>query len=313
MDGQLAPSRRSALVSVGSFALVSAVGMLDARAASAAAPAKAATEEPLTDVQQAAAEIKALIKKSPDKGPTLVRLAWHSSGTYDEVSRDGGSGPGTIRFKEELAHGANAGLAAAIGWLEPIKRNHAKISYADLFTLAGVVAIKQMGGPTIPWKSGRTDGPVTKVTPDGRLPAADKGSDLKTADGLREVFGRMGFGDKDIVALSGAHALGRCHPDASGYSGPWTPTPTLLTTAYFSLLLNTKWTSKKWDGPFQYEDPSGKLMMLPSDLVLVKDAKFKKYVELYAKDAKAFYADFSKAYARLLELGTQGLTPTVYV
>ena len=39
------------------------------------------------------------------QGPTLVRLAWHSSGTYDKVSKTGGSGPGTMRFKEELAHG----------------------------------------------------------------------------------------------------------------------------------------------------------------------------------------------------------------
>ena len=39
------------------------------------------------------------------QGPTLVRLSWHSSGTYDRMSKTGGSGQGTIRFKEELAHG----------------------------------------------------------------------------------------------------------------------------------------------------------------------------------------------------------------
>ena len=38
--------------------------------------------------------------------------AWHSSGTYDKMSKDGGSGGGTIRFKEELAHGGNAGLGS---------------------------------------------------------------------------------------------------------------------------------------------------------------------------------------------------------
>ena len=41
-------------------------------------------------------------------------------------------------------------------------------------------------------------------------------------------------------------------------------------------LLNTKWTKKKWAGPLQYEDPSGKLMMLPTDMALVWDKKFKK-------------------------------------
>jgi cytochrome c peroxidase len=47
------------------------------------------------------------------------------------------------------------------------------------------------------------------VTPDGRLPEADKGNPMATAAGLRTVFNRMGFNDQEIVALSGAHALGR--------------------------------------------------------------------------------------------------------
>ena len=59
-------------------------------------------------------EIKELINLNPAKGPTLVRLAWHSSGTYSKMLQDGGSSKGTIRFKEELAHGANAGLDTAI-------------------------------------------------------------------------------------------------------------------------------------------------------------------------------------------------------
>lgn len=57
----------------------------------------------------------------------------------------------------------------------------------------------------------------TTSPPDGRLPNADMGSDAATAQHLRDVFYRMGFDDRDIVALSGAHALGRCHEDASGY------------------------------------------------------------------------------------------------
>ena len=57
-----------------------------------------------------------------------------------------------------------------------------------------------------------------------------------SASHLREIFGRMGFNDQEIVALSGAHALGRCHATASGYVGPWTPTPTTFNNLYFSLL-----------------------------------------------------------------------------
>ena len=56
----------------------------------------------------------------------------------------------------------------------------------------------------------------------------DAGSPPKTAEAIRKVFNRMGFNDQEIVALSGAHALGRCHADASGYVGPWTGTPTIF-------------------------------------------------------------------------------------
>lgn len=72
-----------------------------------------------------------------------------------------------------------------------------------------------MGGPVIPWSSGRVDAlDPSAVTPDGRLPNADsgpKGSDPSDAAHVRAVFDRMGFNDQEIVALSGAHALGRCH------------------------------------------------------------------------------------------------------
>lgn len=47
--------------------------------------------------------------------------------------------------------------------------------------------------------------------------------------------------EQEIVALSGAHALGRCHPDRSGYSGPWTTSPITFSNQYFVLLMDEKW------------------------------------------------------------------------
>ena len=132
---------------------------------------------------------------------------------------------------------------------------------------------------------------------------------MKTATHLREIFGRMGFNDQEIVALAGAHALGRCHADASGYVGPWTPTPTTFNNLYFSLLVNLKWVPNVVNEHAQFKDPSGKLMMLPSDIVLIEDAKFRKYVDIYAKDQKKFFDDFAKAFQKLEELGTSGLYP----
>jgi cytochrome c peroxidase len=87
---------------------------------------------------------------------------------------------------------------------------------------------------------------MAACTPDGRLPDASK-----TQKHLRDIFYRMGFNDQEIVALSGAHALGRCHTDRSGYTGPWTFSPTVLTNDYFRLLSEEKWQWKKWNGPAQ--------------------------------------------------------------
>lgn len=231
--------------------------------------------------------------------PVLLRLAWHSSGTYDVESNTGGSNGATMRFEPESSHGANAGLAVARDFLEPIKQQFPWISHGDLWTLAGVCAIQEMQGPVVPWRPGRNDQGATQCTPDGRLPDAAQGSDH-----VRAIFGRMGLNDQEIVALCGAHALGRCHRDRSGFDGPWTFSPTVLTNDYFRLLVDEKWRWKKWDGPAQYEDAGTKsLMMLPTDIALVEDKVFKEYVKSYAADNEVFFKDFSDAIVKLFELG----------
>lgn len=114
----------------------------------------------------------------------------------------------------------------------------------------------------------------------------------------------MGFNDQEIVALSGAHALGRCHSDRSGFDGPWTHSPNSMTNEYYNLLLNEKWQYKKWKGPIQFEDKSTKsLMMLTTDMALTTDKGFRPHVERYAKSEEEFFKDFSAVYAKLLELG----------
>ena len=97
-----------------------------------------------------------------------------------------------------------------------------------------------MQGPTIPWRPGRTDRDVAMCTPDGRLPDG-----AKEQSHLRAIFGRMGFDDREIVALSGAHALGRCHTDRSGFDGPWSFSPTVMSNDYYRLLLGEKWNFRK--------------------------------------------------------------------
>ncbi|KAI0001272.1 cytochrome c peroxidase [Russula compacta] len=232
-------------------------------------------------------------------GPVLLRLAWHSSGTYDKETNTGGSNYATMRFEPESLHEANNGLNVARGLVEEIKKEFDWISYGDLWTLAGVAAVQEMGGPKVPWRPGRIDGFAKDATPDGRLPDA-----AQAQDHIRAIFYRMGLNDQEIVALIGAHALGRCHPDRSGFEGPWTFSPTTFTNDFFKLLLSEKWVWRKWGGRKQYADKkTGTLMMLPADYALVQDRSFKKYVQAYAADEALFFKDFSAAIAKLFELG----------
>lgn len=77
-----------------------------------------------------------------------------------------------------------------------------------------------------------------------------------------------------------------------------------MSNDYFRLLLGEKWSFKKWNGPKQYEDVGTKsLMMLPTDMALIKDPVFKKHVERYAKDDQAFFKEFRDVIVKLLELG----------
>jgi len=239
-------------------------------------------------------------------GPVLVRLAWHSAGTFDSKTRTGGSNGAGMRYEAEGGDPANAGLQHARAFLEPINAQFPWITYADLWTLAAVVAIEEMGGPVIQWKGGRTDFvDDSRLPPRGRLPDGAKG-----ADHIRFIFYRMGFNDQEIVALSGAHNLGRCHSDRSGFAGKWVNNPTRFSNTYFKLLRMHEWKKTKLEsGVEQYiyidEDLDEELMMLPTDIVLLQDAAFRPFVHKYAEDKELFFRDFSRVFAKLLELGIQ--------
>merc|ERR1719446_1046002 len=87
--------------------------------------------------------------------PVLIRLAWHSSGTYDAKDYTGGSYGATMRHALEANDPDNAGLGAARELLEPIKNAHPGLSYADLWILASYCAIEHTGGPKMEFTGGR--------------------------------------------------------------------------------------------------------------------------------------------------------------
>ncbi|KAG2703161.1 hypothetical protein I3843_06G116800 [Carya illinoinensis] len=241
--------------------------------------------EYLKEIDKARRNLRALIA-SRNCAPIMLRLAWHDAGTYDAKSKTGGPN-GSIRNEEEYSHGSNSGLKKAIDWCEEVKSKHPKITYADLYQLAGVVAVEVTGGPTIAFVPGRKDSNVCPK--EGRLPDAKQG-----APHLKDIFYRMGLSDKDIVALSGGHTLGRAHPERSGFDGPWTKEPLKFDNSYFVELL---------------EGESEGLLQLPTDKALLDDPKFRHYVELYAKDEDAFFRDYAESHKKLSELGFAPSSP----
>ncbi|CAB9528707.1 Putative heme-binding peroxidase [Seminavis robusta] len=286
--------------------------------------------------------------------PIFIRLAWHSSGTYDAATGTGGSNGAGMRFDTEAADPENAGLEVARAFLEPIKRQHPNISYSDLWILAAYVGLEHTGGPVLPFSPGRTDhGDETYWARTGmtygRLPAAEKylcpyvpGDSLGNSqdaagrivgwEGLcthvkNEVFYRMGFNDQEIVALlCGGHVYGRCHPNFSGYAGPWVEHPTEFSNEYATDMLEDEWTlvshADTWldaqgaaelrpaPGNRQFVnkkpghvDDEPNQMMLASDMIVAWDPSLRIYLEAYAADEARLKDDFGQAFKKLTELG----------
>jgi len=253
------------------------------------------------DVNALKGEIRsAIITRKANACPIAMRLAWHASGTYSAEGKSGGSNGATMRFEPEISDGANAGLSIVRDMLLPVQKKHPEIPIADLWTFAGKCAVEFSGGPTIAHQFGRSDAANGSACPiNGLLPDASQG-----AKHLRDVFYRQGFNDREIVALSGGHTLGRCHKVRSGFDGPWTSNPLKFDNSYFTTLMGNKWVKRKWDGPEQFEDEAtGLLMMLPTDLALKTDPVFRKVVEEYAADEKKFFEDFKHAFEKLISNG----------
>ncbi|CAM6115169.1 unnamed protein product [Calypogeia fissa] len=237
------------------------------------------SEEYKVAVEKARRKLRGVIAEK-NIAPIILRLAWHAAGTYDAKTKTGGPF-GTIKLAQELKHGANAGLGIAVKLLDPIHDQFPIISYADFVQLSGVVAVEVTGGPTVPYHPGRKD--KSDPPQEGRLPDATKGPSH-----LRDVFYAYGLGDKEIVVLSGAHTLGRCHPERSGFDGPWTTDPLIFDNSYFTELL----TGEKQG-----------LIQLPSDKALIEDPKLRPLVEAYAADEELFFSDYAVAHQKLSELG----------
>jgi catalase-peroxidase len=181
-------------------------------------------------------------------GGLMIRLAWHSAGSYRIADGRGGGGAGNIRFAPLSSWPDNANLDKARRLLWPIKKKYGnKISWADLIVLAGTIAYENMGLKTFGFGFGREDiwhpekdtywgsekewlgknrydndkaeslqNPLAAVqmgliyvNPEG---VGGKPDPLRTALDIRETFARMAMNDEETVALTaGGHTVGKCH------------------------------------------------------------------------------------------------------
>ncbi|KDN86005.1 catalase/peroxidase HPI [Kitasatospora cheerisanensis] len=179
-------------------------------------------------------------------GPLIIRMAWHSAGTYRISDGRGGAGAGQQRFAPLNSWPDNANLDKARRVLWPVKKKYGKnLSWADLLILAGNVALESMGFETFGFGGGRADvweadedvywGPETTWLGDERYtgdrdledplgavqmgliyvnPEGPNGNPdpVAAARDIRETFRRMAMNDEETVALiAGGHTFGKTH------------------------------------------------------------------------------------------------------
>jgi len=259
-------------------------------------------------------------------GPILLRTAWHEAGTYDMANKskgfpNSGGAIGSITTPHEINAPPNAGLKKALDvYLGPIKSEldaaGLHVSWADLIQLGGATAVECMGGPKIAMKYGRLDGIPTELAPPPfGLPDAFPDD---PAAHVREVFYKYdNMTDEDIVALSGAHTVGRLFNDRSGAveeaSGGTNGTkytkrgaPELaksLTTGGRSWTKNWTVFDNSYYTDMNKNDPE--VIYLSTDKVLMTDPSFKPITEKFAADQAAFFASYAKAHKKLSELGSK--------
>ena len=210
------------------------------------------------DYDQLKKDIEAMLTESQDwwpadyghYGPFMIRMAWHSAGTYRTGDGRGGTRMGIQRFAPQNSWPDNGNLDKARRLLWPIKQKYGKkISWADLMILTGNVALESMGFETLGFAGGRPDvwepqediywGPeaefleTRRLNEDGELdlskenplaavqmgliyvnPEGPDGNPdpVASAKNIRITFARMGMNDEETVALiAGGHTFGKTH------------------------------------------------------------------------------------------------------
>lgn len=300
-----------------------------------------------TSYVQAANNIRSKVKRVIQEDATyagpILRLAFHDS-VVRSVSSDPnvGGGDGSIRY--ELSWSENRGLSKPLKVVQDIyesqqhsicndshsstvikagdarceSKDYVALSFADTLALCGAAAVESAKGPHIPIRLGRKD--ITRAdnrlltsTIEGETERSTLSTSLPSPAldslGLRMYFQRLGFTDMEMVALMGAHDLGRhvtlldmskeciknltrdCLENAPVTLPFVSKDPDTLSNLYYQTLL--RWN----DRDIQY----GEALFIPTDVAMVVDDDLRKIVDAFAKDESLFFQVFKEAYQKLVD------------
>ena len=243
----------------------------------------------------------------------MLRLAFH-----DAVRRADGQtrgADGSIQY--EIPDAENVRLGRPLALVLSLKPD--ALSVADAVVVAGAAAVEASGGPRIAIGLGRLDAsaaaPATLERPIQQ--PGDEARDVVkrtlpepglSTVGLRRYFRRVGLSDQELVALMGAHTLGRhntllnmtkaclrnltreCLETAPVRAPFEARTPDAFDNSYYSLLL--AWDDRSLE--------RGEANFIPTDVALVLDASFRRHVVAFARSEPLFRTTFARAYAKLV-------------
>ena len=275
-----------------------------------ASPARARRRNAAEQLRQA---VFATVAADATVAGALLRLAFH-----DAVRRADGQtrgADGSIQY--EIPDAENVRLGRPLALVLSLKPD--ALSVADAVVVAGAAAVEASGGPRIAIGLGRLDAsaaaPATLERPIQQ--PGDEARDVVkrtlpepglSTVGLRRYFRRVGLSDQELVALMGAHTLGRhntllnmtkaclrnltreCLETAPVRAPFEARTPDAFDNSYYSLLL--AWDDRSLE--------RGEANFIPTDVALVLDASFRRHVVAFARSEPLFRTTFARAYAKLV-------------
>eukprot|EP00899_Mesostigma_viride_P023404 jgi/Mesvir1/4248/Mv22216-RA.1 len=219
--------------------------------------------------------------------PVVLRLAFHDAFTFDAFAPSDLAGGPNASIKFETDRPENKGLKRALRIIDAIQKeiedsgivSEVTLSKADLIAIAGAEAVAATGGPEFTVPVGRVD--ASGPDPEGRMPMENM-----TAASLKARFASSGYSVKEMVCLSGAHTLG-----TKGFGKA-----DEFDNAYFVMLKARPWEN---------QDESMSHVGIDTDRAIAYDPECLRWINYYAASQNDFWADFAKAYTRMVTQGAK--------